>query len=316
MTDGHAAAPGAGPPYGPPGREADPDLDPGEPEGPPEWVKSERQLRREAELRARGRRSISAATASTLVVVVTLVVVITASPGWPRVQETFLSPEAFVEALPDVLRGFLLNIKIFLIAEPLILVLGLIVALVRGLRSPVFFPMRALAVLYTDVFRGIPTILLVYLVGFGVPALQLQGAPSDPVTLGIIALVLSYGAYVAEVFRAGIESVHPSQRAAARSLALTHGQTMRYVVLPQAVRRVVPPLLNDFTSLQKDTALVAVLGPLEALRQAQIHAAMSFNYTPYLVAALLFIALTVPMARFTDHVAARAARRRTGGGDA
>ncbi|WP_240809023.1 amino acid ABC transporter permease [Microbispora catharanthi] len=300
MTEGEAAAP------------------PGMPEGAgsPVWVKSERQLRREAELRGRARRSTSVATASTIVVVVALVVVITTSPGWPRVQETFFSPEAFVKAMPDVLRGFLLNIQIFLIAEVFILVLGLLVALVRGLRSPVFFPLRALAVLYTDVFRGIPTILLIYLVGFGIPALQLQGAPSDPVTLGIIALVLSYGAYVAEVFRAGIESVHPSQRAAARSLALSHGQTMRYVVLPQAVRRVVPPLLNDFTSLQKDTALVTVLGPLEALRQASIHAQYDFNYTPYVAAALLFIALTVPMARFTDHLAARAARRRTGGGTA
>ncbi|MEV4454244.1 amino acid ABC transporter permease [Microbispora sp. NPDC049633] len=282
----------------------------------PDWVKSERQLRREAELRGRARRSVSVATASTLVVVVALVAGITASPGWPRVQEFFFSPEEFVDALPDVLRGFLLNIKIFLIAEVFILVVGLLVALVRGLRAPVFFPLRALAMLYTDVFRGIPTILLVYLVGFGIPALQLQGAPSDPVTLGIIALVLSYGGYVAEVFRAGIESVHPSQRAAARSLALSHGQTMRYVVLPQAVRRVVPPLLNDFVSLQKDSALVAMLGPLEALRQAQIHGASSFNYTPYLAAALLFILLTVPMARFTDHLAARAARRQTGGGTA
>ncbi|GIH71195.1 amino acid ABC transporter permease [Sphaerimonospora thailandensis] len=278
------------------------------------WVKSERQIRREAELRRRTRRSVSVATASTLLVAVTVVVAVTASPGWPRVRETFFSPTAFTEALPDVLRGFLLNIKIFLVAEVFILVLGLIVALVRGLRSPVFFPLRALAVLYTDIFRGIPTILLVYLVGFGIPALQLQGAPADPVTLGVIALVLSYGAYVAEVFRSGIDSIHPSQRAAARSLALSHGQTMRYVVLPQAVRRVVPPLLNDFVSLQKDSALVAMLGPLEALRQAQIHAASTFNYTPYLAAALLFIALTVPMARLTDHLAARTARRHLGGG--
>ncbi|MEU7878445.1 amino acid ABC transporter permease [Microbispora bryophytorum] len=282
----------------------------------PAWVKSERQLRREAELRGRARRSVSVATASTIVVAVILVVGITSSPGWPRVQETFFSPAAFVEALPDVLRGILLNIKIFLIAEVFILVLGLLVALVRGLRAPVFFPLRVLAVLYTDVFRGIPTILLLYLVGFGVPALQLQGAPGDPVTLGVIALVLSYGAYVAEVFRAGIESVHPSQRAAARSLALSHGQAMRYVVLPQAVRRVIPPLLNDFVALQKESALVSVLGPLEAVRQAQIHVASSFNYTPYLVAALLFIALTVPMARFTDHLAARVERRQTGGGTA
>jgi polar amino acid transport system permease protein len=278
------------------------------------WVKSERQLRREAERRRQARRSASVATASTLLAGIIVVWAVTASPGWPRVQETFFSPAAFAAAFPDVLRGFLLNIKIFLIAEPLILVLGLAVALVRSLRSPVFFPLRAVAVLYTDIFRGIPTILLVYLVGFGIPALQLQGAPTDPVTLGIIALVLSYGAYVAEVFRSGIESIHPSQRAAARSLGLTHGQTMRHVVLPQAIRRVIPPLLNDFASLQKDSALVAVLGPLEALRQAQIHTASMFNYTPYLASALLFIVLTVPMARFTDHLAERAARRQMGGG--
>jgi polar amino acid transport system permease protein len=180
----------------------------------------------------------------------------------------------------------------------------------------VFFPLRALAVIYTDVFRGIPTILLVFLIGFGVPALQLQGAPSDPIVLGITALVLSYGSYVAEVFRAGIESVHPSQRAAARSLGLSQAQALRHVVLPQAVRRVIPPLLNDFASLQKDTAIVAVLGVVEALRQAQIHASLDFNYTPYLVAAAFFIALTIPMARFTDYLAARTDRRRAPGGGA
>ncbi|GAA0403683.1 hypothetical protein Acor_33020 [Acrocarpospora corrugata] len=278
-----------------------------------DWVKSDRQLARETLLRARGRRSLSAATTSTVIVVVVAAVAITASPGWPRVQETFFNWDALVNSLPDVLRGFLLNVMLFMIAEPIVLVLGLGVALVRGLRAPVFFPLRALAVLYTDIFRGIPVILLIYLVGFGVPALQLQGAPADPFTLGIIALVLSYTSFVAEVFRSGIDSIHPSQRAAARSLGLSHGQTMRYVVVPQAIRRVVPPLLNDFASLQKDTALVALLGPLEALRQAQIHVAKTFNYTPYVAAALLFIALTVPMARFTDHLAARAAHRRGGG---
>ncbi|GAA1265883.1 ABC transporter permease [Planotetraspora silvatica] len=279
-----------------------------------QWTKSDRQIRREADLRRRARRSTSIATASTIVVATAVVVAVTASPGWPRVQEAFFNPSQFAAAFPDVWRGFLLNVKIFLIAELLILIIGLVVALVRTLRSPVFFPLRAAAVFYTDVFRGIPTILLIYLIGFGIPALELQGAPNDPVTLGIIALVLSYGAYVAEVFRSGIESVHPSQRAAARSLALSHGQTMRYVVVPQAVRRVIPPLLNDFVSLQKDTALVSVLGPLEALRQASIHASSTFNYAPYLCAALLFIALTVPMARLTDHLAARTARRQMAGG--
>ncbi|MEU4829987.1 amino acid ABC transporter permease [Streptosporangium sp. NPDC023615] len=278
---------------------------------PDGWTKSDRQVERERLRRRSSVRSGSIATVSTVLVLVLLAWLFTTSPGWPRVRETFFDPEQLVRALPDVLSGFLLNIKIFLIAEPLILVVGLVVALIRNLQAPVFFPLRALAVLYTDVFRGVPTILIIYLVGFGLPALGLQGTPTDLATLGIIALTLSYGAYVAEVFRAGIESVHPSQRAAARSLGLSHGQTMRYVVVPQASRRVVPPLLNDFVSLQKDTALVATIGPLEALRQAQIHAASTFNYTPYLVAALLFILLTIPMARFTDYLAARSQRRRS-----
>jgi polar amino acid transport system permease protein len=274
------------------------------------WVKSDRQLNRERVRRSRARRSASVASASTIVVLVLIVTVALNAPGWPRVQETFFNPEQFAKALPDVLDGFLLNVKIFLIAEPLILIFGLLVALARGLKAPVFFPLRVLATAYVDVFRGIPTILLIYLVGFGLPALQLQGIPTDEATLGVLALTLSYGAYVAEVFRSGIDSVHPSQVAAARSLGLGHGKTMRFVVLPQAVRRVIPPLLNDFVSLQKDTALVATIGAIEALRQAQIHAAKTFNYTSYLVAALLFILLTIPMARFTDYLAARSQRRR------
>jgi polar amino acid transport system permease protein len=226
------------------------------------------------------------------------------------VRETFLSWPDFRASFPDVLDGFWLNVRIFLVAEPLILALGLLVALLRGLRAPVLFPFRLLAVVYTDLLRGVPTILVIFVVGFGLPALRLHGVPKDPAVLGTLALILSYGAYVAEVFRAGIESVHPSQRAAARALGLTRGQAMRHVVLPQAVRRVVPPLLNDFISLQKDTALVAVLGPLEAVRQAQIYSSDQFNYTSYLVAAALFVALTVPMTRFADWLAARTARRR------
>ncbi|MGI5204287.1 amino acid ABC transporter permease [Spirillospora sp. CA-108201] len=278
------------------------------------WVKSERQIERERRRRRADVRSGSVAAASTVLCVAVALVVVVGSPGWPRVRETFFNWGELTGAFPDVLSGFWLNVRIFLIAEVAILVLGLLVALARGLRTPLLFPLRALAVAYTDVFRGIPTILLVYLVGFGLPALRLQGVPESPAVLGGFALVLSYGAYVAEVFRAGIDSIHPSQRAAARSLGLSKGQSLRYVVLPQAVRRVVPPLLNDFASLQKDTALVAVLGPLEALRQAQIHSADTFNYTPYLATAVLFVALTVPMARFTDHLAARAERRRAPGG--
>ncbi len=277
-------------------------------------ARSARQLERERIRRRQAVRSSSIATASTIVFLTLVAVLVTNSPGWPRVRETFFDPEWFVRSLPDVLQGFWTNVKIFLIAEPIILVVGLLVALARGLRAPVFFPLRVLAVVYTDVFRGVPTLLVIMLVGFGLPALQLTGVPSDEITLGVIALVLAYSAYVAEVFRAGIDTVHPSQIAAARSLGLSHGQAMRHVVLPQAVRRVIPPLLNDFVSLQKDTALVSTIGVIEALRQAQIYAASKFNYTPYLVAAMLFILLTIPMARFTDYLSARAARRRGPGG--
>lgn len=278
------------------------------------WEKSSRQLAREQQRRRSGLRRGAVAALSTVVVLGVLGWGITSSPGWPRVHETFFSWSQFKASFPDVLSGFWSNVEMFLIAEPVILAVGLAVALVRGVRSPAFFPLRALAVIYTDVFRGIPTILLVFLVGFGVPALNLSGVPSDPMLLGIVALVLSYGAYVAEVFRAGIDSIHPSQRAAARSLGLSQAQSLRHVILPQAVRTVIPPLLNDFASLQKDTALVSVLGVVEALRQAQIHSAEDFNYTPYLAAALLFVALTVPMARFTDYLAVRSARRRAPGG--
>ena len=236
------------------------------------------------------------------------------SPGWDRVQETFFSWEDAKAAWPAIIDGFWVNVKLFLLAEPLILLLGLVVALARGSRSPVLFPIRVLSVAYTDLFRGVPTLLVVFLVVFGLPALRLQGVPDDPFWLGLIALTLSYGAYVAEVIRAGIESVHPSQRAAARSLGLSQGQTMRAVVLPQALRRVAPPLLNDFISLQKDTALVAAAGVVEALREAQIYASFNFNYTPYLVTAVLFIALTIPLARITDWLGRRALHRQQSAG--
>jgi polar amino acid transport system permease protein len=238
------------------------------------------------------------------------------TPGWAAVQETFFNGEEFTSTFPGLMRAFLLNVKMFLIAEPIILAVGLLVALSRDLKAPILLPVRVMATMYVDIFRGVPTILVIFLLGFGVPALRLQGVPTSPVFWGIAALVLSYGAYVAEVFRAGIGSVHPSQRMAARSLGLTALQTSRFVVLPQAVRNVVPPLLNDFISLQKDTALVAVLGPIEVLRQAQIDAASSFNYTPYVGAAVIFIALTIPMTRFADWVQLRMRKKRTMGGAA
>jgi polar amino acid transport system permease protein len=201
-------------------------------------------------------------------------------------------------------------VKIFLIAEVFILVLGLLIAILRSLPAPVFFPVRLLATAYTDFFRGVPTILVIYLLGFGVPALQLSGVPKSEFVWGSVALVLVYSAYVSEVYRAGIESVHPSQEAAARSLGLTRAQSMRFVVVPQAVRRVVPPLLNDFIGLQKDTALVALIGPVEAFRQSQIEVARNFDYTPYFATALLFVLLTIPLARLTDWLVARERRRR------
>jgi polar amino acid transport system permease protein len=245
--------------------------------------------------------------------VVVVALLLSRTPGWIAVQETFFNPEQFADSFPGLLEAFLLNIRIFLIAEPLILIVGLLVALARMLTAPIFLPLRVIATVYVDVFRGVPTILVIFLLGFGVPALGLDGVPNDPVFWGTAALVLSYGAYVAEVFRAGINSIHPSQRMAARSLGLSSWQTDRYVVIPQATRNVIPPLLNDFISLQKDTALVAVLGPIEILRRAQIDASFSFNYTPYVAAALIFIALTIPMTRFADWVQSRSMRRRRAG---
>lgn len=272
-----------------------------------------------ARVRYRRRRAWRDASVGALSLIVTIAVVsfvVVRTPGWAAVQETFFNPEAFAESFPGLLEAFWLNIRIFLIAEPLILILGLSVALLRRLRSPLLLPLRVVATIYVDVFRGVPTLLVILLLGFGVPALQLQGAPDDVLVWGVVALVLSYGAYVAEVFRAGIDSVHPSQRMASRSLGLSSWQTNRYVVLPQAIRNVTPPLLNDFISLQKDTALVSVLGPIEVLRRAQIDASFTFNYTPYVAAACLFIALTIPMTRFTDWLQERQRRRRGAGASA
>lgn len=252
--------------------------------------------------------------ASLIGFVVVVAAFVASTPGWPVVQETFFSPEQFADSFAGLLEAFWLNVRIFLVAEPLILVFSLVIALVRTLKAPIFLPLRVMATVFVDVFRGVPTILVIFLLGFGVPALRLQGVPTSPVFWGTTALVLSYSAYVAEVFRAGIGSVHPSQRMAARSLGLSTFQTNRYVVLPQAIRNVVPPLLNDFISLQKDTALVAVLGPIEILRQAQIDASSSFNYTPYVAAAVIFLALTIPMTRFADWIQARMARRQRAGG--
>jgi polar amino acid transport system permease protein len=260
-------------------------------------------------------------SASTVLFFAAVALVVALAPGSGLVAERFFSPFHLWQSIrgtpsePSVLGAFLLNVYIFAISEVFILVLALVIAVVRGIPGPVFFPFRMVAVAYTDVFRGVPLILILYIIGFGVPGLGIAyfSYLSD-VTYGIIALVLVYSAYVAEVYRAGIESVHESQNAAARSLGLTRFQSLRFVVLPQAIRRVIPPLLNDFIGLQKDTALVSVLGSIEAARAAQIYGASQFNYASYVVAALLFVLITIPLARFTDRLIARDKRRRQAGG--
>ncbi len=237
---------------------------------------------------------------------------ILSSPGWTRVRETFFDLGEARETAPEIARAFWTNITLFCVAEVCILAVAFLVAIIRVVPAPGLAPLRLLAVVYTDVARGTPTLLVVYLVGFGLPALQLQGLPTNLFWLGVVALTFSYGGYVAEVLRAGIVSVHPSQWASGRSLGLSYGQTLRHVVLPQAVRRVMPPLINDFVSLQKDTALIAVIGLVEALRTAQVASTRDFDYTPYVVAAVGFIAMTVPLARATDYLALRAVRREQG----
>jgi polar amino acid transport system permease protein len=259
-------------------------------------------------------RNVSIAVVSTVVFFTALALVVVNAPGWQRVKQGFFDPTVFREYFRTIAHAFVLNIKVFLVAEVLILAFALGLAVIRSLPGPVFFPLRLLAIVYTDVFRGIPTILLVYLFGLGIPALQLSHVTNDPVKLGGAALVVIYTAYVAEVYRAGIESVHPSQEAAARSLGLTRAQTLRTVILPQAVRRVIPPLLNDFIGLQKDTALLAVIGPVESLQRASIGSASEFNYTPYVVTAFFFVLITIPQARFTDWLINRQRRRRAAGG--
>ena len=263
--------------------------------------------------RGEGRRGVVIAVVSTIVVFTAIALAIVNSPGWPEVKAQFFNWDEFKATFPEVFHAFLLNVKLFCIAEVFILPLALLLAIVRSLPGPVFFPLRILAVAYTDFFRGVPTILVIVTLGFGAPALQLQGVPQSTLFWGIVSLVLVYTAYVSEVYRAGIESVHPSQNAAARSLGLNHLQAVWYVVVPQAVRRVIPPLLNDFIGLQKDTALVGILGAVEAFKQTQIDQAASFNFTSSVCAALLFVAITIPLARFTDWLVARDRSRQFAG---
>jgi polar amino acid transport system permease protein len=276
------------------------------------WTPSPRQLEREAIVRRlRWRRSGFAATA-TVVGLGLLVALVVTSSGWPRVHETFFSWHYATDSFPSVIKAIRKNIEMFCIAEPLILIVAILVAVTRQTVSPWLAPLRVLAVLYADLFRGIPMLLVVTFCALGIPALQLHGLTNNPFWLTLGALVISYGAYVSEVIRAGIESVHPTQVASAQALALSRSQTMWHVVLPQGIRRVVPPLMNDFVSLQKDTSLVSVAGVWEAMRAASDYAAYQFNYTSLVVAAVLFIVLTVPLVRLTDWLTKRALRRQWG----
>ena len=272
------------------------------------------ELGRRAHRRSRARRSTLVALASTVAFAVVAVLSVTSAPGWPRTRDSFFDVSVAADALPAVLTGLWLNVRVLVVAAVLVVVVGLGVALLRTLRGPVWTPVRMLAAGYTDVFRGLPLIILLYLVGFGLPGLRLQGVPTSPVVLGTAALVLTYGAYVAEVFRAGIEAVHPSQRAAARALGLSHRQSLRLVVLPQAVRTVTPALLNDFVALQKDVGLISVLGAVDAVRAAQIESSRAADFTPYVVAGLLFVLLAIPTARLADWASLRAVRRQQAGG--
>jgi len=261
-----------------------------------------------------GRRAVLIAVASTVVVFGLLAWAVTTAPGWPAVQRSFFNAEEFRDALPDSVGRFWINVRLFLVAEVLILVLGLVIAVLRSLPGPVFFPVRVLATAYADVFRALPGILVIFILGFGVPGLRLPGVPVEPFFWGVVALTLLYSAYVSEVYRAGIESIHPSQEAAARSLGLSRLQALRFVILPQAVRRVIPPLLNDFIGLQKDTVLVSFIGVVEVFRTAQIKQSAHFNFTPYLATALIFLLLTIPLARLTDWLIARDRSRQLRGG--
>lgn len=260
-----------------------------------------------------GGRAALIAFGSTIVVFGLAALAIVNAPGWPLVQRSFLNATFLADSWPRQVEAVAVNVQLFLIAEAIILPAALLLAVLRSLPGPAFFPIRLLAVLYTDFFRGVPGILIIVTLGFGMPTLGLPGVPTDPFFWGVVSLTLIYTAYVSEVYRAGIESVHPSQEAAARSLGLSRAQALRDVVLPQAVRRVIPPLLNDFIGLQKDTALVSIIGVVEVFRQAQIDESASFNFTPFLVTAGLFLLLTVPLARFTDWLAARSRQRQLGG---
>lgn len=262
----------------------------------------------EAEVR---RRATTRAALSTFAVFAALVLLVPLAPGWPAVKRSFFNAEVFADTFPGLLNAFLLDVAIFAWSAPLIFALGLLVALARDLRAPAAYPVRLFAIIYTDVFRGVPVILVIYLVGFGIPGLGLPRPWNSPYIWGTVALVLTYAAYVAEVFRTGIESIHQSQRAAAASLGLSEADTMRFVILPQAIRKVVPANMNIFIALQKDVALLSFIGPVEIFRQAGVYKSLMANFTPYVGAALIFLAITIPATRYADHLLAKQTRARS-----
>jgi polar amino acid transport system permease protein len=282
-------------------------------EGRPTAVRAVRRRSSRLGIGEGGGRAIAIAAASTVVFFGALGLVVVNAPGWPQVQDKFLNGRVFADSLPLIVQSFWVNVRLFGIAEVLILALAMVVAVARSLPGPVFFPVRLLATIYVDLFRALPGILVIFILGLGIPGLRIEGLPSDPFIWAVVALTLLYTAYVSEVYRAGIDSIHPSQEAAARSLGLTRGQALRYVVLPQAIRRVIPPLLNDFIGLQKDTALVSFIGVVEIFRQSQIRQAGAFNFTPYLATALVFLVVTIPLARLVDWLLAREKDRRIAG---
>lgn len=272
-----------------------------------------RAARQAAERRKAIRNSIIA-IASSLTVFLALAYAIVNAPNWPAVQTRFFDMPRIIDSLPDLLEGFLTNVGLFLVAELLVLAVALVVAVVRSVPGPAFLPFRVMATIYTDVFRAVPGVVWIFVLGFGIPGLRIEGVPREPLLWGLVALVLIYSAYVSEVYRAGIESVHPSQDAAARSLGLSRVQSLRYVVLPQAVRRVIPPLLNDFIGLQKDTVLISFIGVVEIFRTAQIKQSGNFNFSYYIGVMLVFIVITIPMTRLVDWLVAKERRARSAGG--
>lgn len=282
------------------------------PAGEGTWRPSSIELGRQAVRKKQNARSVAISFGSTLVFAIVIYFTVINTPGWERVQNSFFNLEVVAQAWPRVIEGLWLNVRVPVVAAIGVLVVALLLATLRTLRGPVFFPLRALAAGYTDLFRGMPLIIVLYLVGFGIPGLG--ALPRMPLEFwGTIALILTYSAYVSEVFRAGIESVHPSQRLAARSLGLSYGKTLRLIVMPQAIRKVTPALMNDFIAMQKDVGLISVLGAVDAVRAAQIETAQAFNFTPYVLAGLLFVLLALPMIRLTDWYSARLREREQAG---